>query len=189
MKKKKKLQSSFSPAKTSKDLSPSYLLHLFNLPPSWLKTLVKNTSKKPDRFFSSVSSVTQSCPTLCNPMGYSLPGSSLHGIFRARILKYVALSSSRGSSQPRDWTHLSCVSCTAGRFFTAESLGKHLQTMPDLKSTCTSWHCLRTSQLYCPWWQVWSSLTYAARPTTWMGLVSFWVAKGIDTKKQVCLGR
>ena len=44
----------------------------------------------------------QSSLTLCNPMGYSLPGSSLHGIFRARILKYVALSSSRESSQPRD---------------------------------------------------------------------------------------
>ena len=78
MKKKKKLQSSFSPAKTSKDLSPSYLLHLFNLPPSWLKTLVKNTSKKPDRFFSSVSSVTQSCPTLCNPMDCSMPDFPIH---------------------------------------------------------------------------------------------------------------
>jgi len=114
-------------------------------------------------------------------MGCSLPGSSLHRIFRARILKWVALSSSRGSSQPRDWTHLSCVSCTAGRLFTAESLGKRLHIIPGLKSTCTSCHCLGTSQLYYPWWQVWSSLTYAA---TWMGLVSFWVAKGIDTKKQ-----
>ena len=68
------LHSSFSPAKTSKDLSPCYLLHLFNLPPGWLKTLVKNTSEKPDKFFSSVNSVTQSFLTLCDPMDCRTPG-------------------------------------------------------------------------------------------------------------------
>ena len=46
-------------------------------------------------------------PTLCSP-----PGSSVHGICQARILKWVATSSSRGSSQPRDQTHISCISCT-----------------------------------------------------------------------------
>ena len=46
----------------------------------------------------------QSCPTLCNPMDCSLPGSSVHGILQARILEWVAVSSSRGSSQPRDRT-------------------------------------------------------------------------------------
>ena len=40
----------------------------------------------------------QSCPTLCDPMDYSLPGSSVHGILQARILEWVAMSSSRGSS-------------------------------------------------------------------------------------------
>ena len=59
--------------------------------------------------------VAQSCPTLCDPMDCSPPGSSLHEIFQARILKWVAISFSRGSSQPRDQTW---VSCTAGRFFT-----------------------------------------------------------------------
>ena len=49
-------------------------------------------------------------------MDYSLPGSSVHGILRARILEWVAISFSRISSQPRDWT---LVSCTAGRFFTS----------------------------------------------------------------------
>ena len=44
------------------------------------------------------SKVTQSCPTLCDPMGYGLPGSSVHGIFQARILEWVAISFSRGSS-------------------------------------------------------------------------------------------
>ena len=51
----------------------------------------------------SESEVTQSCPTLCDPMDYSLPGSSVHGIFQARILGWVAISFSRGSSQP-PWT-------------------------------------------------------------------------------------
>ena len=43
-------------------------------------------------------------PTLCDPMDCSLPGSSIHGILQARTLKWVAISFSRGSSQPRDWT-------------------------------------------------------------------------------------
>ena len=46
----------------------------------------------------SESEVTQSCPTLCDPMDCSLPGSSVHGIFQARILEWVAISFSRGSS-------------------------------------------------------------------------------------------
>ena len=57
----------------------------------------------------------QSCPTLCNPMDCSPPGSSFNEIFQARILEWAAISFSRGSSQPRDQTW---VSCTAGRFFT-----------------------------------------------------------------------
>ena len=59
--------------------------------------------------------VAQSCPTLCDPLDCSPPGSSLHGILQVRILEWVAMPSSRGSSQPRDWTQVSCIS---GRFFT-----------------------------------------------------------------------
>ena len=55
--------------------------------------------------------VTQSCPNLFNPMDCNPPGFSIHGIFQVRILEWVAISSSRRSSQPRDGTHLSCVSC------------------------------------------------------------------------------
>ena len=44
----------------------------------------------------------QSCPTLCDSVDHSPPGSSVHGIFLARILEWVAISSSRGSSRPRD---------------------------------------------------------------------------------------
>ena len=52
------------------------------------------------------------CPTLCDPVGYSPLGSSVHGIFQAKILKWVAVSYSRGSSPPRDRIHVSCVSYT-----------------------------------------------------------------------------
>ena len=63
--------------------------------------------------------VAPSCPTLWDPMDCSLPGSSVHGILQARILELVAISFSRESSQPRDWTPAlnSWVSCLAGRFF------------------------------------------------------------------------
>ena len=53
--------------------------------------------------------VTQSCPTLCNLMDYSLPGSFISGILQARILEGVATSFFRGSSQPRDWPQVSHI--------------------------------------------------------------------------------
>ena len=61
------------------------------------------------------SEVAQSCLTLCNPMGCSIPGSTIHGIFQARVLEWVAISFSRRSSRPRDWTWISRI---AGRCFT-----------------------------------------------------------------------
>ena len=59
--------------------------------------------------------IAQSFPTLCDPMGSSLPGTSVYGILQARILEWVAIPFSRGSSQPRDQTWVSCI---AGRLFT-----------------------------------------------------------------------
>ena len=56
-----------------------------------------------------MSEVAQSSPTLCNPVDCSPPGSSVHGILQARILEWVAISFSRGSSQPRDRTQVSCI--------------------------------------------------------------------------------
>ena len=53
------------------------------------------------------------CLTLCDPMDCSLPDSSNHGIFQARILEWVAISSFRGSSWPRDRAYVSCVACIA----------------------------------------------------------------------------
>ena len=58
--------------------------------------------------------VAQWCLILCDPMDCSLPGSSLHGILQARVLEWVAISFSRGSSRPRDWTQVSRI---AGRCF------------------------------------------------------------------------
>ena len=64
----------------------------------------------------AVSSVAQLCPILCDSMGCSPPGFSVHGILQARILEWVAVPFSRGSSQPRDRT---CISSIADRFFTS----------------------------------------------------------------------
>ena len=62
--------------------------------------------------------VTHSYLTLCDPMDCSLPGSSVHGIFQARILEWVVILFSRGSSWLRDWTEISCI---VGWFFTVLS--------------------------------------------------------------------
>ena len=61
------------------------------------------------------SKIFQLCPTLCNPVDCCLPRSSIHGIFQARVLEWVANSFSRGSSQPRDQTWVSHI---AGICFT-----------------------------------------------------------------------
>ena len=52
----------------------------------------------------------RSCPTLCDPMDWNPPGSSVHGILQTRLLQWVAMISSRVSSQPRDQTHNTCIS-------------------------------------------------------------------------------
>ena len=89
----------------------------------------------------------QSCPICCDPVDYSMLGFSVCGwwffFFKARILEWVAISSSRGSSQPRDQTYLFCISCSAGGFFfTAEPPGKPESTRIHL----------RNSLLGIPWW-------------------------------------
>ena len=88
-----------------KVVSPSYSSAIFLSPPSILFELL----------YDLCCSVTQLCLTLCDPMDCSLPGSSVRGISQVRILEWVVISFSKGSSQPRDWTQ---VSCTAGRSFT-----------------------------------------------------------------------
>ena len=76
--------------------------------------------------------VTQLCPTLCDPMDCGPPGSSVQEILQARILEWVAIPFSRGSSQPRDRTQ---VSLTAGRFFTVwatRETQSHLDAVPKV---------------------------------------------------------
>ena len=78
-----------------------------------------------------------SCVQLCNPLDCGSPGSSLHGILQTRMLEWGATSSSRESSLSRDGTHVSFGSCIAGRFFTAEPLGKSLKTTVLAHSSTT----------------------------------------------------
>ena len=79
-------------------------------------------------------SVAQSCLTLWNPIDCSLPGSSVHGIFQVRILGWVAISSSRGSSPSRDWTHVSwiCCICLADSFLLSHLWSPYVMFCSDL---------------------------------------------------------
>ena len=81
----------------------------------------------------------QSCLTLWNPIDHSLSGSSVHGILQARILEWVAILFSRGSSQPRDRTWVSCI---AGGFFTTRAiseLSKCESANAKLLQSCYTW--------------------------------------------------
>ena len=80
----------------------------------------------------------QLCLTLCNPMDSGPPGSSAHGILQVRILEWLAMPSSRGSSLPRDQTRISCGSCIAGRFFTSDPPGKPNNGNDNDKKTIAS---------------------------------------------------
>ena len=84
--------------------------------------------------------VAQLCPTLSDPMNCSLPSSSVHGILQARILQWVAILFSRGSSWSRDQTQ---VSSTASRFFTIWATGEALTTWTFVGKVmsllCNSW--------------------------------------------------
>ena len=76
---------------------------------SWEK-LVNNPFGQSGVFYEGCCcECTKSCSILCDPMDCSLPDSSVHGISQARILEWVAISFSRGSSRPRDWTPVSCI--------------------------------------------------------------------------------
>ena len=88
-------------------------------------------------YMKSESEVAQSCPTLCNPMDCSLPLSSIHGIFQARVLEWVAISFSRGPSQLRDRTWVSHI---VGRRFTIWATREVMGNV-ILRHTCEVRHC------------------------------------------------
>ena len=88
--------------------------------------------KRASSSWVSLKIVAQSCPTLCDPMDGSPPGSSVHGILQAKILEWVAIPFSRGSSQPRDRTWVSCITV---RFFTLWDT----REAPSLKTGLAQW--------------------------------------------------
>ena len=109
--------------------------------PTYLSKLISTQNP------SERESVSQSCPTLCNPKGdtCNLPGSSVLGIPQVRILAWVTISFSRGFSEPRDWTRVSCI---AGGFFTV-------------------W-ATRKSRLGCPFKKaMWEADTHRGKPAKW----------------------
>ena len=75
----------------------------------------------------------QSCPTLCDLMDYSPPGSSVHGMLQARILEWVAIPFPKGSSRLRD----SAAPTLAGRFFTSEPPRKPCICRPGVNGVLT----------------------------------------------------
>ena len=85
--------------------------------------------------------VAQSCLTLCNPMDCSLPCSCVCGILQARILKWVAIPFSRGSSQHRGQNRVSCI---AGRFFTSWATREALRVLyiSSNRTVGHLWSCL-----------------------------------------------
>ena len=150
-----------------------------------------------DLHVSQFSSVAQSCPTLWDPVDCSPPGSSVHGILQARVLEWVAISFSRGSSRPRDWIQVSRI---AGRHFnlwaTREALylhislaaaaaAKSLQLCPTL---CDPMDCsppgssvhgfLRARILK---WVVISSSRGSSRPRDWT-CISHWQADSLPSE-------
>ena len=98
--------------------------HLRSLPATPRSTRVTEASPAPSHCLASCCVAVQLGPTLRDPMGHS-PGSFVHGLSQARILEWLAISFTRGSSPPRDGAHGSCWS---ERFFTTEPPGKPLAT-------------------------------------------------------------
>ena len=126
----------------------------------------------------SESEVAQLCLTLCDPMDCSLPGSSIHGIFQGRVLEWVTVSFSRGSSWPRDRTRVS-VSCIAGGFlpiWATREVPPYPWGKPKTGRMCALWCSQVTSGfverlLHS---KIWSGLSGSQVPTCrrWADLVS-----------------
>ena len=118
----------------------------------------------------------QSCPTLWDPMDYSPPGSSAHGILRARILEWVAAPSSRESSQPRDPALISYITCI-GRWvlFPLVPPGKPL-IFCILKSRSIPQH-IHWSVLCCTYWGItWKGVFSLHLSPIWCSaLISCWL--------------
>ena len=100
--------------------------------------------------------IAQSCPALCNPIDYNPPGSSVHEILQARILEWVTIPFSRGSSWPRDPTQVFCI---ADRFFTIWATREahnlwcmkvKVKSLSCVQLFATPW-TIESARLLCPW--------------------------------------
>ena len=123
----------------------------------------------------------QLCPTLCDPMDYSPPGSYVHGILQARMLEWVAMTSSRGSSQPRDRTHISCL-----LHWQADSLplmppGKFNQESPK-RSVLFGINCWQSVHLNSVSWEFPGSVSLPWVPIR--SLAQGWSASGAEWHPQ-----
>ena len=124
---------------------------------------------------SCESEVAQSCPTLCDPMDCSLPGSSVHGIFQARLLEGVAISFSSGSSQRRDRTR---VSHTASRRFTIWA------TRGEWLSKAPSWH-LHFWLCWSYWYQIGPTTVHVRVLSHFSSAESLWL-HGLSPTRLLC---
>ena len=119
--------------------------------------------------------VVQSCPTVCDPLDCSPPGSSVHGISQARILEQVAMPSFRGSSQLRGQAQ---ISHTAGRFLSSEPLGKLEKTgVGKLSLLQGNFPTQESIYLHCRW--ILYQLSYRGSPVPYF--VTAWRNNSIYT--------
>ena len=114
-------------------------------------TLIQNfyLLNRLSEILKSESEVAQSCPTLCDPMDCSPPGSSVHGILRARILEWVAISFSRGSSRPRDQTQVSRIAGSHQGRWLSEILSSFIFYMISLRFSTLGSSSTQRYTLYC----------------------------------------
>ena len=131
---------------------PSHRAQLFSKPAFTAQLLGE---KRPGAWARVVSpclsacSVAWPCLTLCDPKDCSPPGSSVRGVFQARMLEWVAISSSKGSSRSRDRTHISCVKipAVAGRFLTTAPPGKPTVPVGRFEKRADLWDSLEADSL------------------------------------------
>ena len=135
--------------------------------------------------------VTQSCPALPDPTDCSLPGSSVHGVLQARILKWIAILFSRGSSLSRDWIQVSYI---AGRFFTVWATMEeisHVEHFISQRNASFGWVCKKQPKLP-TWFEILVAVTKSSLFQRWRKLTVYksflclfwsWVLN-----KTICLG-
>ena len=127
----------------SSSLCNSCLVLPAELQSSWISWEIKTIQYIIILYYYKYCVCAQLCPTLCNPMDCSPPGSFVHGILQARILEWVAISCSRGSSPLRDRTRVSCI---VGRRFTIWATYCNLAVPMTNINTSGVYHSLRAFQ-------------------------------------------